>query len=209
FNTVFENCFLITSSPLIPSNRIQGKLQNIKLVKNRPSSISNLFQQGKLFHTAVESLLLAKEIAAKEQEDDTGVSGYVRSVKHVIREVTGVRALESAVQHEALGYRGLVDCVAEYRGSLCLIDWKTSEKPKPFLQSTFDSPLQVVAYAGALNHDKNYDFQVNCGLVVIAYKDGSPAHSHYMDSALCDLYWDKWLLRLEEYREKEKEARAE
>lgn len=44
--------------------------------------------------------------------------------------------------------------------------------------------------------------QVRCGLVVVAYKDGSPAHPHFMDPDLCSQYWNKWLLRLEEYMDK-------
>ena len=46
------------------------------------------------------------------------------------------------------------------RGTLCLIDWKTSNKPKASLEDCYDYPLQAVAYAGAINHDPNFDFKV-------------------------------------------------
>ncbi|KAG6936637.1 mitochondrial genome maintenance exonuclease 1 [Chelydra serpentina] len=168
----------------------------------------NILLQGKLFHAALESVFLSEEVPLKEPEKDTTASGYLASVQHVLRDISGVKALESAVHHETLHYSGLVDCVAEYRGQLCVIDWKTSEKSKPYLRNTFDNPLQVAAYTGAINHDANYDFQVHCGLIVVSYKDGSPAHPHFMDSDLCSQYWNKWLLRLEEYTEKEKNNNA-
>ncbi|XP_006206239.2 mitochondrial genome maintenance exonuclease 1 [Vicugna pacos] len=163
---------------------------------------SNMFLQGKQFHEALESILSPQ--GTLKNRDENLESGYIQSVQHVLKDVSGVRALESAVQHEALKYVGLLDCVADYQGKLCVIDWKTSEKPKPFIRNTFDNPLQVVAYVGAINHDANYSFQVQCGLIVVAYKDGSPAHPHFMDAELCSQYWAKWLLRLEEYRKKEK-----
>ncbi|XP_025959997.1 mitochondrial genome maintenance exonuclease 1 [Dromaius novaehollandiae] len=162
----------------------------------------NLFLQGKLFHATLESIFLSEEMPTKGQGEDTAISGYLSSVQHVLKDVSEVKALESAVQHEILQYLGLVDCVAKYRGQLCVIDWKTSEKSKPSLQNTFDNPLQVAAYIGAINHDVNYDFQVSCGLIVVAYKNGSPAHAHFMDPDLCSQYWNKWLLRLEEYMER-------
>ncbi|NXD79150.1 MGME1 exonuclease, partial [Halcyon senegalensis] len=162
----------------------------------------NLFLQGALFHAALESIFLSEETAIKEQREDVAVSGYLSSVQHVLKDISSVKALESAVQHETLQYLGLVDCVAKYRGQLCVIDWKTSEKPKPSLKDTFDNPLQVAAYIGAINHDANYDFQVGCGLIVVAYKNGSPAHPHFMDPDLCSQYWKKWLLRLEEYMDR-------
>ncbi|XP_005992982.1 mitochondrial genome maintenance exonuclease 1 [Latimeria chalumnae] len=158
---------------------------------------ATIFSHGKLFHAALESVLLSREHVAKEE-----TAGYLQSIQHILSDVSEIQALESAVQHQVLGYLGLVDCVAKYQGKLCAIDWKTSEKPKPFLRNTFDNPLQVAAYAGAINFDENYNFQVDNGLIVIAYKDGSPAHPHFMDSALCLQYWNKWLLRLEEYKEK-------
>ncbi|NWV22161.1 MGME1 exonuclease, partial [Origma solitaria] len=162
----------------------------------------NLFLQGELFHAALESIFLSEEKSAKEQGEDDVISGYLSSVEHVLEDISEVKALESGVHHETLQYLGLVDCVAKYRGRLCVIDWKTSEKPKPFLHNTYDNPLQVAAYIGAINHDANYNFQVRCGLIVVAYKNGSPAHPHFMDPDLCSQYWNKWLLRLEEYRDK-------
>ncbi|NWR38501.1 MGME1 exonuclease, partial [Tachuris rubrigastra] len=162
----------------------------------------NLFLQGELFHSALESIFLSEEMAIKEKSEDSVISGYLSSVEHVLEDISEVKALESGVYHETLQYLGLVDCVAKYRGQLCVIDWKTSEKPKPFLKNTYDNPLQVAAYIGAINHDANYDFQVRCGLIVVAYKNGSPAHPHFMDPDLCSQYWKKWLLRLEEYMER-------
>ncbi|XP_006921626.1 mitochondrial genome maintenance exonuclease 1 [Pteropus alecto] len=163
---------------------------------------SKIFLQGKRFHEDLESILSPQENL--KERDENLESGYIKSVQHILKDVNGVRALESAVQHKTLKYGGLLDCVAEYQGKLCVIDWKTSEKPKPFIQNTFDNPLQVVAYMGAINQDANYSFQVQYGLIVVAYKDGSPAHSHFMDTELCSQYWTKWLLRLEEYTKKEK-----
>uniref|UniRef100_F7DUQ0 Mitochondrial genome maintenance exonuclease 1 n=1 Tax=Monodelphis domestica TaxID=13616 RepID=F7DUQ0_MONDO len=168
----------------------------------------NIFLQGKHFHEVLEAMLSSPE-QLKELNEKTINSGYVTSVQHVLKDISGVRALESAVHHETLKYLGLMDCVAEYRGKLCVIDWKTSEKPKPFIRNTFDNPLQVVAYVGAINHDANYNFEVQCGLIVVAYKNGSPAHTHFMDSDLCSQYWSKWLLRLEKYTEKEKNQTTE
>lgn len=167
----------------------------------------NLFRQGSLFHTAVESFLTS--VATLEDANPTETSteypaeieGYMESISHVLEDVRGVRAIESTVQHGTLNYLGIVDCVARYRGVLCVIDWKTSEKPKPFVSNTYDNPLQVAAYAGALNSDNNYKYQVENGLIVVAYKDGSPAHAHMLSTEQILQYWERWLVRLEEFTE--------
>ncbi|KAK5853812.1 hypothetical protein PBY51_014936 [Eleginops maclovinus] len=166
----------------------------------------NLFRQGKLFHSAVEDILISDATSIGEKSSEKAVFqpevlGYMESISHVLADVSAVRATESTVQHAELNYLGIVDCVARYRGVLCLIDWKTSEKPKPFLSNTFDNPIQVAAYAGALNSDGNYKYQVENGLIVVAYKDGSPAHAHQLSSELMLQYWKMWLIRLENFPE--------
>lgn len=46
------------------------------------------------------------------------------------------------------------------RGELCVIDWKKSDKDKPTLESTYDAPVQVSAYVGAVNASSLYPFTV-------------------------------------------------
>ncbi|XP_071337304.1 mitochondrial genome maintenance exonuclease 1 isoform X2 [Trachinotus anak] len=166
----------------------------------------NLFRQGKLFHSVLEETLTSGTTWKDKHPSETPeyppeVQGYMESVSHILEDVSAVRAIESTVQHDTLNYLGIVDCVARYRGVLCVIDWKTSEKPKPFLSNTYDNPIQVAAYAGALNSDGNYKYQVDSGLIVVAYKDGSPAHAHQLSSELMLEYWKNWLIRLEEFVE--------
>lgn len=87
-------------------------------------------------------------------------SGYWKSVSHVLKDITNVIAVESAVLHPLLGYAGTLDLIAEYKGKLSVIDWKTSAKHKTNLKDCYSYPQQVVAYAGAVNFDDNYPFQV-------------------------------------------------
>lgn len=44
-----------------------------------------------------------------------------------------------------------------------------------------------------------FPLQVENGLIVVAYKDGSPAHAHQLNSELMLEYWNTWLVRLGEF----------
>ena len=44
---------------------------------------------------------------------------------------------------------------------MCLVDWKSSSRPRPTLDDCYDFPLQAVAYAGAVNRDNHYPFKVH------------------------------------------------
>lgn len=47
------------------------------------------------------------------------------------------------------------------RGSLVVVDWKTSQRIKTTLAAAYDDPVQIAAYIGALNADDNYPFEVS------------------------------------------------
>lgn len=75
---------------------------------------SDLFRQGKLFHTAVEDIL-ASGATSEKAESPPGVQGYMESISHILEDVSAVRAIESTVRHDTLNYLGIADCVARYR----------------------------------------------------------------------------------------------
>ncbi|MEQ2167993.1 hypothetical protein GOODEAATRI_009762 [Goodea atripinnis] len=80
----------------------------------------NVFRLGKLFHSALEGILTSAETWKNRHLSETpgcppDVQGYIQSISHVLEDVSAVRAIESTVQHGALNYLGIVDCVARYR----------------------------------------------------------------------------------------------
>jgi genome maintenance exonuclease 1 len=88
-------------------------------------------------------------------------SGFIKSVCNILPNISNPLAVESSVVHSSLGYAGTVDLVAEYMGKLSVIDWKTSKKKKVNLVQCHSYPIQVSAYAGAINFDPDYPFQVS------------------------------------------------
>lgn len=81
---------------------------------------SDLFRQGKLFHSAVEDILTSGATWKNKNPSETSeyppeVQGYVESISHILEDVSAVRAIESTVQHGTLNYLGIADCVARYR----------------------------------------------------------------------------------------------
>lgn len=78
-------------------------------------------------------------------------------------------------------------------------EWKTSEKTKPRLTSTYDAPVQLCAYLGALNADPRYDLTVKNGYVIVAYTNGNAANVFNLTESDLRKYWLIWLQRLQEY----------
>jgi len=166
-----------------------------------------LFSEGKRLHSCIEGRL---RIGAFSTDDPSeGLKGHLQSVGTVVEEVAssgGVWALESAVVHPQLSYAGIVDCVALYRNTPVVIEWKTSTKAKTSLSATYDNPLQLAAYAGAIAFDDNYTAlrKSLSGLLVYSYASGKPADTYLLSPRQLEGYWQKWLGRLQEYKKAHK-----
>ncbi|RUS88173.1 hypothetical protein EGW08_004070, partial [Elysia chlorotica] len=157
-------------------------------------------RQGTNLHANIMEYLSGKE--EKELQIMPENEGHWASVHSALQSVSDIRALEMDVLHPDLLYRGVFDCAARYKDLLCIIDWKVSKKPRPLLKNTYDDPLQVAAYIGAVNASSHYVKQhgvINHGLIVVAYPDGSPAHMHMMSKAQVEQYWHEWTARLHSF----------
>lgn len=111
--------------------------------------------------------------------------------------------IEEKVNHPFLLYQGIVDCVSYHNSTQCLsvIEWKKSDRHKKSIQFTYDAPLQLVSYLGALNTSREefYLNPIKNGAVVVAYNDGTKADVFRLNEADVKKYWKLWLHRLQEY----------
>nr|XP_002119404.1 mitochondrial genome maintenance exonuclease 1 [Ciona intestinalis] len=157
---------------------------------------------GSACHSSIEEYLKGTpldKICPKENSTQLW-----KSVRPVLADVGAVGNTEFKVVHSHLGYSGYLDCNAVYKGTMCVIDWKTSKKRRYRIQDCYDDPVQVVAYAGALNHSSASSNQITHGLVVKIYHDGQTASVFCMNEFMMDYYWQKWLQRLSQFHKMNK-----
>lgn len=155
---------------------------------------------GKNLHHNIEQYFQGKPVP--KLKISKANEGHWESLQPALKTIGDVRALEVDIMHPNLMYGGVFDCIAMYRDMLVLIDWKTSKQPRPLLKFTYDDPLQVAAYMGAVNADPYYKKkygEVRHGMLVVAYPTGRPAHVHLMNPSYCEHYWKEWRSRLHEF----------
>ncbi|XP_055703435.1 mitochondrial genome maintenance exonuclease 1-like [Phlebotomus papatasi] len=133
--------------------------------------------------------------------EDAEFEGGWKSVQGFLGKVQP-KIVEAKISHPFLKYHGIVDCVSLVDSELHVIEWKKSERMKPNLADTFDAPLQLAAYLGAVNATlpaHGLTTPVLRGAVVVIYTDGTPAHVHLLGNSDVRFYWRAWLLRLQEF----------
>lgn len=98
--------------------------------------------RGTDMHTLVEYYLKNETLPSVQPLSEF----LFKFAKPTLDKIDNIHALESPLYSKKLGIAGTVDCIAEYEGELAVIDFKTSEKPKPekWIEGYF---VQAVAYA--------------------------------------------------------------
>ena len=89
--------------------------------------------------------------------------------KGTLNKIDNIYALEGPLYSKQLGIAGTVDCIAEYKGELAIIDFKTSKKPKPreWIEHYF---VQAMAYGCMLYEMKG--ISIKKLVIIMACENG-------------------------------------
>lgn len=150
---------------------------------------------GKLFHSTIENYLLIRNIP----DATSNIYDTWQSVSPFIQQISDAPLVEKSIYHPHLKYKGIVDCVASVNNELCIIEWKKSDRRKSDISATYDAPVQMCAYLGAINANPELNLKIKKGIVVIAYTNGDPADTYVLDQIELRKYWMVWVLRVQEY----------
>lgn len=109
-----------------------------------------IMKNGSQFHRAVEAVLTKKPVVDEILRENENIFKSVKAIQIVLEKEFNneMILIEDKVFHNGLFYKGRLDCLGQYKDSVCVIDWKRSDKPKKTLQSLYDAPIQTSAYIG-------------------------------------------------------------
>ena len=125
-----------------------------KLVEYHLLNETNLHEEG------VQSLdMLDKEM-------------YMNNMKPLLSDIDNIRALEATMYSDHLRIGGQADCIAEYKGRLSVIDFKTSNKRKTRSQC-YNYFIQCSAYA--IMFEERTGIPVDQTVILMAQQDDGPA----------------------------------
>uniref|UniRef100_A0A182S511 Mitochondrial genome maintenance exonuclease 1 n=1 Tax=Anopheles funestus TaxID=62324 RepID=A0A182S511_ANOFN len=159
---------------------------------------TEIFARGSTLHATLETWLTGCD-PSEQMIEKTGV--LWKSIRGALEEVERpAKMIEQKLYHPYLHYNGIVDCITSIKGQYHVIEWKTSDNPKTSVAATYDAPIQLCAYMGALQANKNLcDSEIKRGAIFVAYTSGKPANVHLLDGDEMRRYWQLWLHRLQEY----------
>ena len=100
---------------------------------------------GTKFHKLVEDYINNEEVEYDAEKYEVALKLF-NQFQSLLDDVNNIHYLESALYSESLGIAGRVDCIAEYKGKLSIIDFKSSSKPK-YEKSIKNYFVQETGYA--------------------------------------------------------------
>ena len=125
--------------------------------------------RGKSTHKLIENHL--------NNEDDKSVGvtnvvalGLFRLIKPYLARIDNIHCLEEYLYSKEIGVAGQVDCVAEYKGKLSVVDFKTSTKQRDE-DYNYGNFLQTSAYA-KMFEEIYPDKKIEQTVILAACEDG-------------------------------------
>jgi len=111
--------------------------------RDNPEESERVCSRGTNLHKIIENYLNNDQVAI---EQDSKENELFLLMKKEIDKINNIRALETPVWSKTVGLAGRVDCIAEYKKELCVIDFKgsTRSKRKEDIENYF---LQACAYS--------------------------------------------------------------
>ena len=130
--------------------------------------------RGTTIHKLVEHYLNNEE--QKEQDglltlDFSNKEMYL-NMKDLLSDIDNIRALEATLYSDHLRLGGQADCIAEYKGRLSVIDFKTSNKRKTRSQC-YNYFMQCSAYA--IMFEERTGIPVDQSVILMTQQDDGPA----------------------------------
>ena len=123
-------------------------------------------RRGKATHTLVEQYLKGET----PSERSVLPLGLFRLLKPYVDQINNIHALETIMYSKKLTVAGQVDCIAEYKGKLSVVDFKTSTKQRDE-DYNYGNFLQCSAYA-KMFEEIYPDKKIEQTVVLAACEDG-------------------------------------
>ncbi|KFD59109.1 hypothetical protein M513_00272 [Trichuris suis] len=134
--------------------------------------VSDRLKLGHALHEALTMQYLTLKTPADEVQLSKSAEPYWNSLKPLLPSIEELISREAWVNHSRLCYKGRIDALLKYKNRVVLLELKTSDRLKVNLDSMYDSPLQLVAYAGALNSMPDYPkARITNAIIIVCYKD--------------------------------------
>ncbi len=156
--------------------------------------------RGSRLHSAIESYLRNEEVVFVDPQQ----RHLFVQVRALLDNIDNIRMIESRMYSDRLKLAGQVDCIADFRGKLSVIDFKTSTRPKPesWISDYFS---QTSAYAKM--YEEHYGEEPEQSVIIMAVQDQQQPILFIKDMSDCFELFKNYARELHQYRLKQSENR--